>query len=225
MQHIKRYAGFYSLYILFLIVLGLLLLMHSKVDLHLLLTSYHTDFTDFLFKHLTEIGGSIPVIIAILLILYKYRAAIFAVSAQIVVAITTNILKKIFSEPRPKLWFRDNFPDVELHRVEGVHLHSVNSFPSGHTASAFAIFLALAFMTKNKALQMVYAVLAISAGYSRIYLSQHFAADVFLGSIVGVFATVLCWFCIENRIPKWGNYSLLKVDKRKTKKPNKSKKS
>lgn len=37
-------------------------------------------------------------------------------------------------------------------------------------------------------------VLALLAAYSRIYLSQHFFADVYAGSLIGVLTTILVYY-------------------------------
>ena len=49
--------------------------------------------------------------------------------------------------------------------------------------------------------------LAALGGYSRIYLSQHFARDVFAGILVGTLITALC-YAIFSRYEdkKWYNY-------------------
>ena len=61
-----------------------------------------------------------------------------------------------------------------LHLVEGIDLHSVNSFPSGHSASAFALFLCLTIIIKNKALQPIFFTIACLVAYSRVYLRNTF---------------------------------------------------
>ena len=67
------------------------------------------------------------------------------------------------------------------------------SFPSGHTASAFAG--ATAILIHNRrwgAVAMVYAVLV---GISRLYLCVHWPTDVVAGAVVGVaVAVVAVWF-------------------------------
>jgi membrane-associated phospholipid phosphatase len=41
-------------------------------------------------------------------------------------------------------------------------------------------------------------LLAVLVGYSRIYLSQHFLADVVAGSFIGVAGGVLCVYWCRN---------------------------
>ncbi len=97
-------------------------------------------------------------------------------------------------EPRPAKVFEGEV----LHFVEGVHLNYVNSFPSGHTATAFALFLFLASLTKNKGLQLFYAIIACLVGYSRTYLSQHFVVDITFGAILGILSYFLSVALFQN---------------------------
>jgi membrane-associated phospholipid phosphatase len=67
------------------------------------------------------------------------------------------------------------------------------SFPSGHTCTAFCLFCFLAFILtpRYKWLGLVFFILAMAVGYSRIYLAAHFFLDVYVGSIIGVIFTIL----------------------------------
>lgn len=173
-----------------------------------MLNAFHTDFLDTFFKYYTEVGGWIPFVIIAALLFYKYRVSILLLLSQIATGILVQIAKRLWNEARPKVFFQENFPDIELHQIAGVHLHSTKSFPSGHTASAFAFFIALAFFTKKPILQFMYAVLAVLVAYSRIYLSQHFALDVLVGSAIGVFTTLLLFIYLDKNEMKWGDRSL-----------------
>ena len=59
------------------------------------------------------------------------------------------------------------------------------SFPSGHTAGAFA--LALALFGVMPVLVPLFIVLAIVVGYARMYLGVHYPIDVAAGAAVGLF--------------------------------------
>lgn len=207
----KKYLAFYIPYILFVLTFTFLILMNEKADLHLWLTSFHTPKGDVFFKYYTEAGGSIPFIIAGLALLYNYRIALFLLVSQLAVGFVAQTLKRLWNESRPIHYFKENFPDINLHHVAGVKLHSVHSFPSGHTASAFALFVVLSFFTKNKSLQFSYFVMALLVGFSRIYLSQHFALDVLVGSIIGVVVSIICKYYFDKTPTKWAEGSLRDV--------------
>ena len=59
-------------------------------------------------------------------------------------------------------------------------------------------------------LQVALFVLAALGAYSRIYLSQHFAIDVFAGVLVGTLIPIICYavlYRFEDK--KWYNYRLI----------------
>lgn len=211
----KKQLGFYIPYLLFVLTFVFLILMNEKADLHLWLTSFHTPKGDVFFKYYTEVGGSIPFIIVALAFFYNYRVAIFLLLSQLFVGLISRIMKEAWDESRPIVYFKENFPNMSLHQVDGVKLHSFHSFPSGHSTSAFALFMALCFFTKNKSLQFLYFVLALFVGFSRIYLSQHFALDVLAGSIVGVVGSLICKYYFDKIPTKWAVGSLRDVFSRK----------
>ena len=52
--------------------------------------------------------------------------------------------------------------------------------------------------TKKKPLGILFFLLAVIVGLSRIYLSQHFFMDIYFGSIVGVVITSILYVAIRN---------------------------
>ncbi len=110
---------------------------------------------------------------------------------------------------RPAKYF-ELFENYKLHLVEGVKIHSLQSFPSGHTATAFSIFLTLALITKNHVLKLFCFVIAVLVAYSRVYLSQHFFVDIAAGTVIGVVFIVLAFYYFERIDKKWLDRSLLK---------------
>ena len=75
------------------------------------------------------------------------------------------------------------------------------SFPSGHTATAFTIFLLTVYFFPKKEVFVIGALYAIACGYSRIYLGQHFPLDVAGGIMVAIFTLILSIY-ISNKIKK-----------------------
>ncbi|MHB9140943.1 MAG: phosphatase PAP2 family protein [Paludibacter sp.] len=211
----KKYLAFYIPYLIFVLTFVVLLLSNKKADLHLWLTSFNTPIGDVFFHYYTFVGDWIPYLVIAGLLFYRYRMALFVLLSQLTTGLVSIIVKQTWNEPRPILYFKQHFPSVELHQVAGEHLHSMHSFPSGHTITAFAFFLALAFYTKKPALHFLYFVLALFVGLSRVYLSQHFALDVLVGSLIGVLGTMLCKFYYDKSALKWANGSLRDVFSRK----------
>jgi undecaprenyl-diphosphatase len=73
---------------------------------------------------------------------------------------------------------------------------TTGSFPSGHTAAAFAG--ALAAGRVFPAAQVVWWLLAAAIGISRVYVGTHWPSDVLAGALVGVAAA---WFALGGRSP------------------------
>ena len=75
---------------------------------------------------------------------------------------------------------------TQIHTVAGVEIHTFNSFPSGHTATAFTLFLLTTYLFPNKYVLTIGIVYVMVCGYSRIYLAQHFPLDLAGGIFVGL---------------------------------------
>jgi membrane-associated phospholipid phosphatase len=176
----------------------------------------HTEFGDFFFRFWTEFGGGwLPFVFIGLLLLYRYSYALYLLSAQVAGGIVSLIAKRIFDEPRPLLYFQENFSDIALPLVEGVRMYKVHSFPSGHTITGFALFFGLALIVKNKWLKLLFFLMAGLVGYSRVYLSQHFAIDIFVGSAIGILSAWACYPFLVKMEQKWDKKSLSDVILRK----------
>ena len=209
------------------VALGLALLCIPKAELHLLLCDRHTYARDIFYRYYTHIAEWFPYVLCVAILLFgRIGDGCFASACQAMSALTTQIVKHIVVAPRPVTWFTEHFPEVQLPLTEGVKMNLWYSFPSGHTTSFFALAFAgcilltnhlSAKQTVNKsrlsaisiAIQLLLFLLAALGGYSRIYLSQHFAADVFGGVIVGCLITIVCYavfYRFEDQ--KWFNYRL-----------------
>jgi len=71
-----------------------------------------------------------------------------------------------------------------IHKVEGVVMHQLSSFPSGHTATAFTIFLLTIYLFDHKKMVLMGLIYAMLCAYSRVYLGQHFPLDLGGGILV-----------------------------------------
>jgi membrane-associated phospholipid phosphatase len=115
--------------------------------------------------------------------------------------LTSQFLKQqVFGPvPRPTTLFGEPTP---LYLVPGVEMHGYYSFPSGHTAIAFALATSLMLLTPWKSLRAALFFLALIGGYSRVYLSQHFFEDIYAGSFVGLIAALIAHRLVVVRRPK-----------------------
>ena len=210
---------FLGLSLMLLVALGLVLVYIPKADLHLLLCDRHTPARDIFYRYYTTVAEWFPYVICVLLLLFgRVGNGIFASSAMILSALSTQLIKHIVNAPRPVTWFAANCPDIQLPLVDGVRMNLWYSFPSGHTTSFFALALATSILITSSTsptshtslfLQILLFALAALGGYSRIYLSQHFALDVFAGILVGTLITILCYAVLYRfQDQKWYNYRL-----------------
>jgi undecaprenyl-diphosphatase len=78
--------------------------------------------------------------------------------------------------------------------IEIPHSHS---FPSGHTATAFAAATVLSFCTPRLAPALF--LLAAAIAYSRLYVGVHFPLDVAGGIVIGVATALLLRAAIRRR--------------------------
>ena len=227
----RNNAVFISLSLILLVVLGLALLYIPKGELHLLLCDRHTPARDIFYRYYTHIAEWFPYVLCVLILLFgRIGDGVFASACQALSALTTQIIKHIVVAPRPLTWFGEQFPDIQLPLAEGVRMNFWYSFPSGHTTSFFALTFALCILTTKSiqqrsdlsakrfnsasgliaiAVQIMLFVLATLGGYSRIYLSQHFALDVFAGILVGTLIPILCYAVLYRfEDQKWFNYRI-----------------
>ena len=86
---------------------------------------------------------------------------------------------------------------TQIHTVPGVEIHTFNSFPSGHTATAFTLFLLTTYLFPNKYVLSIGIVYAIVCGYSRVYLAQHFPLDLAGGIFVALLTLPISIFIRE----------------------------
>lgn len=173
----------------FILIVGLIIVFtYEKGAFLLWLNGLHAPASDVFFKYATHLGDGLVVLAALAPIAYfSYRLAYQVFIGYISSGLIAQIFKRIFDEPRPKAWFGDS---AALNFVEGVKVYSNHSFPSGHSATAFAVFLILAIWTKSKAGAAFFFSLALIAALSRVYILQHFLWDVCAGSLIGVLVGV-----------------------------------
>ena len=183
-------------YLLLLLVCGYFLLSFSKADIHIWINQHNSPFADTFFKYASSMGeGWVIAPVCIVLLFIRFRYALMAIASSILAPLLTQFLKRVVwpDSPRPKIFFQSIY---DLHFVEGVHLHSSHSFPSGHTTGAFALFMVLALISKKPFWKVLFLLLACLTAYSRMYLSQHFLIDVSVGSLVGSLTALFCYVCL-----------------------------
>ena len=187
------------------LVLGTLLLLCSKNELHLLLCQPHMPFLDTIVPIFSDLVDWLPYLVVVLLLFYRAGWATFLASNLLLSTLIVQPIKHLVNAPRPITWFAENMPDVTLPLVEGVRMNHWLSFPSGHTTTFFVLFFSLSIILcaeniKGKNILSFLCFLCASFGaYTRIYLSQHFALDIFAGILIAVFSTLSLYFFLVKR--------------------------
>ena len=134
----------------------------------------------------TALGGApvltlvTVIVVGLLAAMRKFAMATFVAVAIAGGAITSFIIKAIFERPRP---------EIVPHLVEV----SSTSFPSGHAMNSSIVYLTLAVLLarsmESRRVQ-VYLIgmaiaLALTIGFTRVYLGVHWPSDVLAGWTVG----------------------------------------
>ncbi|MBN1600728.1 MAG: phosphatase PAP2 family protein [Chitinispirillaceae bacterium] len=176
-------------------------------NLFIAINNAHTPFFDLFFQTITFLGTGYvvaPVLLAIIFVSIprKERKQIIlcAVVSISVSGILTQGIKKLVHRPRPLAYFipesqvldsPDSGRPVYTVHVLGPRLKR-NSFPSGHTSTAFAAatFLVLLYGGFFWSSYLI----ALFVAYSRIYLGVHFFLDTAAGAVLGI---VVVWMIFK----------------------------
>lgn len=166
----------------------------------LFMDSHHTTSMDLLFVFLTQLAEAVALsTICIFLFVSRLRYFImFMINMAVVGAVILYLKHEVFADHvRPALFFGSS---QHLRFIEGRPVLSRYSFPSGHTATAFASALMLAIFIQRTWASLCLLCLALLVGLSRIYLLEHFWVDVYFGSLVGVTVTLLVYIVLQRPI-------------------------
>ena len=128
----------------------------------------------------TKLGdaGAIFVITTVVLLCFQKtrRFGLYAAVALVCELLIVNVtLKPLINRPRPFTYLQQFGNLIAAPRD--------SSFPSGHTAAAFAFAFAL--RPAGKKWFVLLLVFAIAMGLSRLYLTVHYLSDVIVGAVIG----------------------------------------
>jgi len=213
MRHIFRENRFFLVpWLILLSIAFFLIAFYSKAQLHIFSNEMHSTSLDFFFKYITNLGDGVMIALFFVVLLFvKFRYAVTFITGSLAASVVINLIKKVFLHDvlRPSKYF-EIYETYHLHLVEGVKLHSYQSFPSGHSTTAFNIFFMLALLVKNRLLKFFFLLCAVVVAYSRVYLSQHFLIDIVGGSIFGVVSIFIAFYFFQKSEKSWLNKSILK---------------
>jgi membrane-associated phospholipid phosphatase len=195
---------FFLVVFLLMIITVIVLCVYSKADSFIMLNIFHRKVLDDFFIVYTNAGDGL-FSIGIAVILFFYRR--FLMGSEIIVAFLLSgalvqLLKYFFPMPRPSVFLVNAHYN---HFIDHVTLTGHASFPSGHSASAFALATLLSLFDKNKNRCFLYLFAAALVGYSRIYLGQHFLGDVFCGTVDGLVSALIVYFIFGKYVSRKAN--------------------
>ena len=117
--------------------------IYPKLQTHLMMNGLHTPALDTFFKYVTHLGEGFGAYLGVFILFWSRRKGLFILLGQGLTCLITQILKFAFAHPRPATFFDQMGADLP-ETVPGVSLRrAFNSFPSGHTSAAFALFTCL----------------------------------------------------------------------------------
>jgi len=118
--------------------------------------------------------------------------------------VTVQILKNIFSRQRPSAATTEGgkwngvFSRFKKEN-KGKTIGDFDSFPSGHTATAFAAASTLSYFYPEGAVPYIAYSLAAAVAVSRVMEETHWVSDCVLGAGIGYLSTLL--------VTKWNNFT------------------
>lgn len=181
-----RMATLFSL--LLVLALAVFVAIYGKDRSFLMINGRYSTEADYFFNYVTLLGEWILWVPIFLYALFIKRDFFIPVlTALIICTLLTHLGKKVIfeGEPRPLRVLEDVARAVPILK----HNNYVNSFPSGHTSTAFTTALLLSFIVRKRFAVFFFPIIAFLVGYSRVYLAQHFVTDVVAGSAIGMISS------------------------------------
>ena len=179
------------------LIVAIFVSIYGKEHSFMVINKYNHPSFDYVFQFWTYLGdGLIWVPLFIYVLAFKRDFLIAVIASLIICTFLTHFLKRVVFEDelRPVLALGKE----RIRIIEGFVPHTNNSFPSGHTSTAFTLALILAFIVRGGSIwRFLFPIIAFLVGYSRVYLAQHFVTDVFAGMLIGILSSYLSLLVYE----------------------------
>ena len=172
-------------------LVGVFVAVYGRQESFLFINGSNSTRLDYFFTYLTYLGdGIIWVPLFLYVLLYKRHYFMMVLASLVICTFLTHFLKRVVfaDEARPLRALHDLARAVPLMNGKDAY---ANSFPSGHTSTAFTLALLLAIIINKKWAAVFFPLIAFFVGYSRVYLAQHFVTDVLAGTLIGILSSWL----------------------------------
>ncbi|WP_237157960.1 phosphatase PAP2 family protein [Shewanella psychrophila] len=127
---------------------------------------------------ITDLGNGTTLSVIVLCYLIKRPdLTLRVVVAAILSLLMVPLIKDYFAAPRPAVI-------LDYLNIIGETRHT-NSFPSGHTATAFLFAVTIFLVSKCNKIKLGLIAVAALVGVSRVMVGAHWPTDVVMGAIVG----------------------------------------
>jgi membrane-associated phospholipid phosphatase len=162
-------------------------LAFTQIEISLAINQFHRPALDVLCFLGTHLGdGIFSVIVALIFLFVNRKIGVLISISYLSSALVAQVLKRlVFEDVHRPLWHLEKLTNVIYYLPGGAEKVFHNSFPSGHTTSAFALFSMLSLLSNQPALKVLCFFLAAFVAFTRIYLLQHFLIDTIAGALLG----------------------------------------
>ena len=157
----------------------------------------HTPILDQVMRFVTSLGNAsvVWILLAIVLLLIpktRKGGVVLLAALCIEIILCNGILKNLFARTRP----------YEVNQAVRLFITRPKdySFPSGHTAAAFAAVTAL-YLAKVKKVWQCALILAVLIAFSRMYFYVHYPTDILGGALLGIISGLTGYWMVK-RCPK-----------------------
>jgi len=124
----------------------------------------------------------------------KNKIAVPLVLGSVLTAgLVAAVVKVLVHRPRPFIDHATLSDSITF--SEAVFQNSLQSFPSGHTATAFALATALSLLYRQG--KPMFFLFAFLVGIQRIISQNHFPSDMLAGALIGVTSAKLVHFLVK----------------------------
>lgn len=160
-----------------------ILATHTNQTVFLLFNGLGPRTGDALWAHWTLLGDALVLLVLVLPFAGRRPALVWSmVITAVITGIAVSLMKNVVAAPRPPAVLA-----ADLIHVIG-RAYKSHSFPSGHTAAAFAFAGVLSLHFRRGWITVISVGLAVGVGISRMAVGVHWPLDVAAGAGLG-------WLC------------------------------